>query len=68
VPRAPRGKRVNDSSTTSSRERKRGQPRFKRHNAAVICVARRRCDLIHAMLTTATAYDPQRSENLAKAA
>ena len=40
----------------------------KGHNAAVICVARRRCDLIHAMLTTGEAYDPNRSENLAKAA
>jgi transposase len=43
----------------------------KRHNAAVICVARRRCDLIHAMLTTQTAYDPhhtEKLENLTKAA
>jgi transposase len=38
----------------------------KRHNAAVICVARRRCDLIHAMLTSKTAYDPQHTENLEK--
>ncbi len=36
----------------------------KRHNAAVICVARRRCDLIHAMLTTATTYDPHHTEKL----
>lgn len=43
----------------------------KRHNAAVICVARRRCDLIHAMLTNRTSYDPQHAgklENLEKAA
>lgn len=43
----------------------------KRHNAAVICVARRRCDLINDMLTTGTAYDPQHTEkleNLTKAA
>lgn len=40
----------------------------KNHNAAVVCVARRRCDLIHAMLTNRTAYDPNRSENLAPAA
>ena len=39
----------------------------KKHNAAVICVARRRCDLIHAMLTNATPYDPSRSR-LAEAA
>lgn len=37
----------------------------KNHNAAVICVARRRCDLSHTMLITGTAYDPHRSENLA---
>lgn len=47
-------------------ERKRAEG--KRHNAAVICVARRRCDLILAMLKTATPYDPTRSENLANAA
>lgn len=40
----------------------------KKHNAAVICVARRRCNLIHAMLTTATPYDPTRSKILAEAA
>ena len=39
----------------------------KKHNAAVICVARRRCDLIHAMLTNATPNDPSRSR-LAEAA
>lgn len=47
-------------------QRKRGEG--KKHNAAVICVARRRCDLIHAMLTTATPYDPSRSKILAEAA
>ena len=31
----------------------------KHHNAAVICVARRRCDLILAMLKTQTPYNPQ---------
>ena len=36
----------------------------KKHNAAVICVARRRCDLILAMLTKQTAYDPNWSQNL----
>ena len=30
----------------------------KRHNAAVICVARRRCNIILAMLKTATPYQP----------
>ena len=47
-------------------QRKRAEG--KKHNAAVICVARRRCDLIHAMLTTATPYDPTRSKLLAEAA
>ena len=47
-------------------ERKRAEG--KKHNAAIICVARRRCDLIWAMLTTGTAYDPNRAENLAPAA
>jgi transposase len=28
----------------------------KKHNAAVICLARRRCDVLHAMLRTATPY------------
>jgi transposase len=40
----------------------------KRHNAAVICVARRRCDLILAMLKTATPYDATRHDNLPIAA
>jgi len=47
-------------------QRKRAEG--KKHNAAVICVARRRCNLIHAMLTTATPYDPTRSKNPAEAA
>ena len=34
--------------------RKRAQG--KKHNAAVLCLARRRCDLIHSMLTTGTSY------------
>ena len=29
----------------------------KRHNAAIICLARRRCDVIHAMLRNGTVYD-----------
>ncbi len=40
----------------------------KRHNAAVICVARRRCDLILAMLKNQTPYDPSRHEELPIAA
>lgn len=41
-------------------QRKRAEG--KKHNAAVICVARRRCDLILAMLKTATPYDPSRHD------
>lgn len=37
-------------------QRKRAEG--KKHNAAVTCVARRRCDLILAMLKTATPYNP----------
>lgn len=40
----------------------------KKHNAAVICVARRRCDLILAMLKTATNYDVNHNQELQKAA
>ena len=47
-------------------QRKRAEG--KKHNAAVICVARRRCDLILAMLKTATPYQPNRSQKLPIAA
>ncbi len=40
----------------------------KKHNAAVICVARRRCDLILAMLKNQTPYNPNRHEQLPIAA
>ena len=40
----------------------------KKHNAAVICVARRRCDLVLAMLKSATPYDPNRQQDLPIAA
>ena len=40
----------------------------KRHNAAVIRVARRRCDLILAMLKTETPYDASRHDNVPIAA
>lgn len=36
----------------------------KKHNAAIVCLARRRCDIILAMLKTATPYNP----TIAKAA
>ncbi len=47
-------------------QRKRAEG--KKHNAAVICVARRRCDLILAMLKTATPYDASRHQDLPIAA
>ena len=40
----------------------------KRHNAAVICVARRRCDIILAMLKTQTPYQPTQHQPLPQAA
>ncbi len=55
-----------DPSAKAYYERKRAEG--KNHNAAVICVVRRRCDLILAMLTTGHAYDPQRHEKPALAA
>ena len=46
--------------------RKRAQG--KEHNAAVICVARRRPNIILAMLKTQTPYQPRQPENLPNAA
>lgn len=42
-----------DSRAFYDRKRAEG----KRHNAALICLARRRCDVIHAMLTTNQPYE-----------
>jgi transposase len=47
-----------DPSAKAYYHRKRAEG--KRHNAAVICVARRRCDLILAMLKNQTPYDASR--------
>ena len=48
-------------------DRKRGEG--KRHNAALICLARRRCNVILAMLRTQQAYNPaHRTTDLAEAA
>lgn len=55
-----------DPNAKAYYQRKRDEG--KNHNAAVICVARRRCNLIHAMLTNSQAYDPHRPENLPSAA
>ena len=47
------------SKEFSDRTRAQG----KRHNATVICLARPHCDVILAMLKTATPYDPNRTTN-----
>ncbi len=49
-----------DPAAKAYYQRKRAEG--KQHNAAVICVARRRCDLILAMLKNQTAHDPGRHE------
>lgn len=48
-----------DSRDYYDRKRSEG----KRHNAALICLARRRCDVIHAMLRTGTLYNPEHRTN-----
>ena len=53
-----------DSAAYYQRKRVEG----KKHNAAVICLARRRCDVIHAMLRTGTFYSPPAPRNLPTAA
>ena len=47
-------------------QRKRSEG--KRHNAAVVCVARRRGNIILAMLKTQTPYQPPHNQNLPQAA
>jgi hypothetical protein len=34
----------------------------KKHNAALICLARRRCDVLHAMLKNRATYQPRTAE------
>lgn len=53
-----------DPTARAYYERKRAEG--KKHNAAITCLARRRCDLLLAMLKTATPYQPP--TNLADAA
>jgi len=43
-------------------DRKRAQG--KKHNAALICLARRRCDVLHAMLRTGSHYQPPAVESV----
>ena len=55
-----------DPTARAYYQRKRAQG--KEHNAAVICVARRRCNIIPAMLKTQTPYQPRQPEKLPQAA
>lgn len=45
------------SSITDLMDRKRAEGR--KRNAALICLARRRCDVLHAMLKNQTTYQPR---------
>ena len=58
---------LRDPASKAFYERKRAEG--KRHNAALICLARRRCDVILAMLRTGQPYQPARpAPELANAA
>ena len=45
---------LHDSTSRSHYDRKRAEG--KKHNAALICLARRRCDVLYAMLKNKTLY------------
>lgn len=45
-----------DPTSRAYYDRKKAE--HKRHNAALICLARRRCDVLHAMLRTGALYQP----------
>lgn len=47
---------LHDPTSRAYYDRKRAQG--KRHNAALICLARRRADVLYAMLKTGTLYQP----------
>ena len=47
---------LSDPTSRAYYDRKRAQG--KKHNAALICLARRRCDVLHAMLRNGTTYQP----------
>lgn len=48
---------LHDPASRAYYDRKRAQG--KRHNAALICLARRRIDVLHAMLRNGTLYEPR---------
>ncbi len=45
---------LHDPASRAYYDRKRDQ--HKKHNAAIICLARRRCDVLYAMLRDGTPY------------
>ncbi len=49
---------LKDPASRAYYDRKRAEG--KRHNAALICLARRRCDVLYAMLRDGTTYQPGR--------
>ncbi|BDB63469.1 MULTISPECIES: IS110 family transposase [Rhodococcus] len=51
---------LHDPTSRTYYDRKRAEG--KRHNAALICLARRRCDVLHAMLKNKTLYRPPTAE------
>lgn len=55
-----------DPAAKACYQRKRAEG--KKHNAAIICLARKRCDIILAMLKTASAYDLSKHTALPEAA
>lgn len=55
-----------DPESAAYYQRKRDQG--KRHNAAIICLARRRCDVIYAMLKTGSAHQSHHPKSLPAAA
>ena len=46
---------LHDPASRAYYDRKRAEG--KKHNAALICLARRRCDVVHGMLRTGTLYE-----------
>ncbi len=56
---------LKDPASRTSYDRKIAQG--KRHNQALLCVARRRCDVIYATLTNGTFYQPTPTPSLTKA-
>jgi transposase len=57
---------LSDPLSRAYYDRKRAEG--KKHNAALICLARRRVDVLHAMLRTRTTYQHKPAEKLALAA